>query len=67
MTTHAFGRENAKHAAPISLKWLRPLTIQGRRSETFSDYVNRVDAVLDSPEIIAKARALKPARKLPRR
>lgn len=67
MTTHAFGRENAKHAAPTSLKWLKSLAFQGRRSETFSEYVNRVDSVLDSPEIVTKARALQPTRKLPRR
>lgn len=41
----------------------RPL----RRKETFADYVSRVDVVLDDPQVLAKALALKPSYKLPKR
>ena len=35
-------------------------------TETFEEYVERVDAVLDSPEVMEKALKLEPARKLRR-
>ncbi|GAA4040950.1 hypothetical protein GCM10023063_28340 [Arthrobacter methylotrophus] len=67
MTAHAYGRAGAKHASSRRFAWLTLLARPVLRKETFADYVSRVDAVLDDPKILAKALALKPSYKLPKR